>query len=101
MIMTYIIYLYYVLMVIYFYEYPKMFVTIGVNRFAKIGQLTAHSAMLLLSVLALYRYYRYSAICGMIWGDFFALFIIVALFGIMASFGAVFVLTRSYLTGKP
>ena len=91
------IYMYYILLIVYAYEFHKMFSAVYTKRLSLV---ISHAMMFGLSSVVLYQYYDNYIMYCLMWGEFAPAFMCTAAVGAFIAFGGIFIHLRAYLYPK-
>lgn len=91
------IYVYYILLAVYLYEFHKMFSPMYTK---KLSLVISHVIMFGVSLVVLYQYYDDYIMYCMMWGEFAPAFIYMAAVGAFIAFGGTFIHVRAYFCPK-
>ena len=95
------IYVYLVLLIVYFTEYPRTIKSLGVERSELLGQFACHLLMLSASAAVVFLYYHsYDIFYLAISLEYSIALVILAFFGVVAGLGGIIILIRGYLNPK-
>jgi hypothetical protein len=87
------IYVYYILLIVYAYEFHKMFSAVYTKRLSLVF---SHVMMFGLSLIVLYQYYDNYIMYCLMWEDFAPAFMCTAIIGALIAFGGIFIHLRAY-----
>ncbi len=91
------IYVYYILLMVYAYEFHKMFSAVYTKRLSLV---ISHVMMFGLSSVVLYQYYDNYIMYCLMWEEFVPAFMCTAIIGAFIAFGGIFIHVRAYFCPK-
>ena len=91
------IYMYYILLIVYAYEFHKMFSAVYTKRLSLV---ISHVIMFGVSLFMLYQYYDNYLMYYMMWEECVPAFISAAAVGALIAFGGIFIHLRAYFCPK-
>lgn len=92
-----VIYVYYVLLAVYVYEFHKMFSSVYTE---KLTPVISHVVMLIISLIVLYQFYSNYIIYALMWEEFASMFVISSAVGAFIALGGIFIHLRAYFNPK-